>query len=78
MTIFESENKSLRSEVDIEDIWDIVACKMFCTKFLKLEGTNKFLPTAWELIKILILLKMKVTYWGQASTSHKSSLHFEA
>ena len=46
MTIFGSENKSLRSEVDIGDIWDIVASKMFCTKFLKLEGIHKFLPTA--------------------------------
>ena len=44
-----TKNYPERPEVIVGDIFELVACKMFSGKLLKLRGTHESVPTALEL-----------------------------
>ena len=51
MTKFRIKNKSERPEFDVGDILEVVGCKMYSRKLLKLNGNPESLLIAWGLSK---------------------------
>ena len=53
-----NKNYSFRPEVDVGDIWELVGCKMFTRKLLKVKWAQEPFPTAWGLIILIFMIEI--------------------